>query len=65
MQRQVYVLNEQVDDDRQSQIHVVLKQQYVFRIVLIDTVLEKGNMCLIPTFTDEHNIKLNSAVGIW
>jgi hypothetical protein len=42
---------------------VVARQQYLTNFCFQS--LEKANMNHIPTFTDEHNIKLNSASGLW
>ncbi len=31
----------------------------------VSTALNKANWIVLPTFTDEHNVKLNSSCGVW
>ena len=42
-----------------------MKQMYMVSNSTVATALNKANWIVLPAFTDEHNVKLNSACGVW
>lgn len=44
---------------------LVMKQSHLFINKYVEAALIRGNLRLLPTFTDEHNLKLNAACGVW